>query len=266
MQPRVWLLLLFSTLLPTSFASGVLVAKHRRRFDKDNMEKLQRNRAHAFRFARFQTQAAVKAAFDGCRSRKSFKDFEGKDGRKGRICSTKLSGDWVLAESEQTAPSCTCEQVLRAYLDGALSKRWNSDKIMDVKFTRRSPRGRDAYYQQDLKIHSQRVIRSHTGIMRYSQRITIDKIGRNAYCAFVQLDPEQLSTAKKPFNSLSVYVGLQQDGDDVKIYAAGIMEVNRRVVPNLVVFDASSIAGDQAGKGTLWLASHFDAYTPKYST
>jgi len=29
-------------------------------------------------------------------------------------------------------------------------------------------------------------------------------------------------------------------------------------VPNLVVFDASGIAGSMAGKGTLWLASFFE--------
>ena len=36
------------------------------------------------------------------------------------------------------------------------------------------------------------------------------------------------------------------------------MQVNRRVVPNLVIFDASGIAGDMAGKGTLWLSGHFE--------
>jgi hypothetical protein len=58
--------------------------------------------------------------------------------------------------------------------------------------------------------------------------------------------------------SLSVYVGLQQKGDNVDIYAAGGMQVNRKVVPNLVIFDASGIAGSMAGKGTLWLSSFFD--------
>ena len=52
-----------------------------------------------------------------------------------------------------------------------------------------------------------------------------------------------------------MYVGLQQVGPDVRIYAAGVFRVNRRVVPNLVVFDASGIAGDMASKGTLWLAA-----------
>jgi len=53
-------------------------------------------------------------------------------------------------------------------------------------------------------------------------------------------------------------VGLEQNGDDVNIYAGGIMKVNRKVVPNLIVFDASGIAGSMAGKGTLWLAAHFE--------
>jgi hypothetical protein len=97
--------------------------------------------------------------------------------------------------------------------------------------------------------------------MRYSQTITIDKIGDENYCVSIRLDPDEQqsdATASKPFDSLSVYVGLQQKGDDVNIYAAGVMEVNRKVVPNLVVFDASGIAGSMAGKGTLWLASFFE--------
>ena len=43
-----------------------------------------------------------------------------------------------------------------------------------------------------------------------------------------------------------MYVGLQQVGPDVRIYAAGVFRVSRRVVPDVVVFDASGIAGDQA--------------------
>ena len=117
------------------------------------------------------------------------------------------------------------------------------------------------YYQQDLVLRSQRIIRSHTGIMKYSQIITIDKVGRDGYVVLVHLDPEKQNasaTAKKPFDSLSVYVGLEQMGDDAHIYAAGVMKVNRKVVPNLVVFDASGIAGGMAGKATLWLAGYFD--------
>jgi len=168
----------------------------------------------------------------------------------------------VLAESEQLAPSCTCDEVLRAYLDGRLQKRWSKDKVIDVTVsTHRGGRlgdGIEPYYRQDLVLHSQRVIRNHTGVMQYSQRIKVDKVGVGNYCIFVHLDPDVASTVKKPFNSLSVYVGLQQQGNDVKIYAAGVFAVNRKVVPNLVVFDASGIAGDMAGKGTLWLAGHFE--------
>ena len=51
------------------------------------------------------------------------------------------------------------------------------------------------------------------------------------YRAHVQLDPNLPASARKPFESLNVYVGLEQRGDDVHIYAAGIFEVNRRVVP-----------------------------------
>lgn len=117
------------------------------------------------------------------------------------------------------------------------------------------------YYQQDLVLRSQRIIRSHTGIMRYSQILTIDKIGNDSYSVLVRLDPEQQTastTRKRPFESLSVYVGLQQKGENVDIYAAGLMKVNRKVVPNLLIFDASGIAGSMAGKGTLWLAGYFD--------
>lgn len=147
------------------------------------------------------------------------------------------------------------------YLDGQIQKRWSADKVIEVKVSSnggRLGRGDEPYYRQDLLLHSQRVIRSRTGVMQYSQRIRVDKIGAENYCAFVQLDAHEASTVKKPFNSLSVYVGLQQEGENVKIYAAGVFEVNRKVVPNLVVFDASGIAGDMAGKGTLWLSGHFE--------
>jgi len=117
------------------------------------------------------------------------------------------------------------------------------------------------YYQQDLTLHSQRIIRSHTGIMKYTQILLIDKIGEDSYSVLVKLaDPNQdyNTTKKKPFDSLFVYVNLQQNGDNVDIYAAGLMQVNRDVVPNLIIFDASGIAGGMAGKGTLWLAGYFD--------
>ena len=247
--------LLLLVLLPTLATARVPIASHRRTYERDHSQvKLRYGKGQDFRFGRFQRPADVKRAFEDCRKLSSFKEHVGKDGRVGKVCSTKLGGDWVLAESDQIAVSTTCEQVLKAYLDGSLQKRWSADKVIDVKTTMHK---RPPYIRQDLVLHSQRVIRSHTGVMRYSQRITVDKIGSGNFVAFVELDPEVPSTEKKPFNSLAVYVGLEQVGKDVAIYAAGVFEVNRRVVPNLVVFDASGIAGDMAGKGTLWLAGHF---------
>ena len=252
------LALIFALLSTEVRASGLYVASSRRDYDRPTMQKLKHGKAHEFKFGRFQRPDVVKRAFDDCRSPSSFKLHRSKDGRVGYVCSTKLGGDWVLAESEQIAPSCTAEQVLKAYLNGGLQKKWNADKVADAKFSRRrSPNGR-AFYQQDLKLLSVRVIRSKTGPMSYSQTITVDKIGSGNYCAFVELDPNLPSSARKPFEKLGVYVGLQQRGEDVHIYACGVFEVNRRVVPNLIVFDASGIAGDMAGKGTLWLAGHFE--------
>lgn len=250
------LLALLPEIRPNAGPATLAVAQSRRDYEKAALRKLKPGRANAFTFGRFQSPAAVKAAFNQARSPDNFKRHKAKDGREGRVCSTKLGGDWVLAESEQVAPSCSAEQVLKAYLDANLQKRWNADKVSDVKFTRKVDSG-GKYYQQDIKLHSVRVIRSHTGPMSYSQRITVDKIGSGAYSAFVQLDPKLKSSARKPFESLGVHVALEQRGEDVHIYAAGVFEVNRRVVPNLLVFDASGIAGDMAGKGTLWLAGHF---------
>jgi hypothetical protein len=129
------------------------------------------------------------------------------------------------------------------------------------------------FYLQDLLLKSQRVIRSQTGPMRYQQIIEIDKVGEHNYAILVHLlknkkgndrFPEQMdltgtitSTVKKPFESLEVYVGLEQMGRNVKIYAAGVFEVNRKVVPKIIVFDTSGFAGSIAGKGTLWLAGYF---------
>jgi hypothetical protein len=175
------------------------------------------------------------------------------------VSSTKLGGDWVLAESEQIAPDCTTDDVVKAYLTGALQEQWNKKEVLECRFKV------DHFgkcYHQDLVLRSQRVIKSQTGVMRYSQRITIDKIGDQNYTVMVQLDPKHQSksttTSKKPFDSLSVYVGLEQKDKDVHIYAAGVMKVNRKVVPNLIIFDASGIAGQMAGKGTLWLAGFFE--------
>jgi hypothetical protein len=247
-------------------------------------------------FERCQSPSSIQKSLQSARRRSPLKWFQGKDGRKGYVSSTKLTGDWVLAESQQLAANCTTNEVLQAYLSGDLQQRWNNKEVIQTSFHQKSyeeddekdshlamefkrlgskaQRGpfrtkRDTkrwqqsgiYYQQDLVLRSQRIIRSHTGIMRYSQNILIDKIGHDSYTVLVRLDPQQQpasATSKKPFESLSVYVGLQQRGNDVDIYAAGVMKVNRKIVPNLVVFDASGIAGSMAGKGTLWLAGHFD--------
>eukprot|EP00980_Cylindrotheca_fusiformis_P003360 scaffold747_cov120-Cylindrotheca_fusiformis.AAC.16 len=247
-----------------------------------------------FRFERFQSPKSIQRALQSVRRKSPFKWFEGKDGRKGFVSSTKLAGDWVLAESQQVATDCTTHEVLQAYLSGDLQQKWNKKEVLFCRFRQKKFEDEDSIsenksrllggktrrvtfrkgnkklgkgqqlgvcYQQDLLLQSQRVIRSHTGVMKYSQEILIDKIGDDNYAVLVRLDPRKQmehTTAKKPFESLSVYVGLQQRGKDVDIYAAGVMQVNRKVVPNLVVFDASGIAGSMAGKGTLWLAGHFD--------
>ena len=129
----------------------------------------------------------------------------------------------------------------------------------------------EPHYQQDLVLKSQRIIRTTTGIMQYSQTICIDQIGGQPqhdttstavatpkYVVRVQLLPDAPQTTdRKPFEALSVYVHLEQQGPHVHVYAAGLMKVNRRVIPQILGFDASGIAGGMAGKGTLWLAAHF---------
>jgi hypothetical protein len=222
-----------------------------------------------------------------------FQKYQGTNHREGLIRSHKLSGtDWVVAESKQVALDCTPEEVLETYLSGALQEEWNRDKVKKCTITRRFATADDDtdrnhnYYQQDLVLRPQRIITSSTGVMRYSQKITVDKILGNGnqdghdknnmarYCISIQLWKEGVSsttTKKKPFEALSVYVHLEpklqeQQREEtaaaaprcnVHIYAAGIMKVNRQVVPNLGVFDASGIAGSMAGKGTLWLSGYF---------
>jgi hypothetical protein len=291
-------ILLLQVLLPKSFhchamrmkaSNDIAIASYRDAYDDNENkqhEELQYGKAADFRFRRFQSPATIKKALSASRRGSSFKLYQGKDGRKGQVSNTKLGGDWVLAESEQVAVKCSTEDVLRAYLSGDLQQRWNAKQVLEcqikVKKAHPNPHSNKkimntknpwgsrskggikhsgGYYQQELVLRSQRIIRSHTGLMRYSQTISIDKIGDENYCVSIRLDPDEQqsnATARKPFDSLSVYVGLQQKGDDVIIYAAGVMEVNRKVVPNLVVFDASGIAGSMAGKGTLWLASFFE--------
>jgi len=288
---------------------------------------IKKGSGQCFSFQRFQSPAAILSAFNSVRSSSSsFKWFERKD-RKGYFSSTKLGGDWVLAESKQVAVDCTTEEVLRVYLSGELQAKWNAKNLLECYFTKLrndniidqnddnvvhcqpsiNPQRRISWtksseksnvkkrqkskhrsddgdvvgdtflYRQDLLCKSQRVIRSHTGIMRYQQIIEIDKVGHNNYSVLVRLlNDEQKknrqndkvehdnnaitrTTAKKPFESLQVYINLEQTQDgNVDIYAAGVFEVNRQVVPNLIVFDTSGIAGSIAGKGTLWLAAYFD--------
>ena len=95
---RPQLLLLITLAGP---AAGICVAGHRRDFSTETLGKLRADDADAFRFGRFQSIEAVKRAFNDVRSTTSFRPHKGKDGRRGAYCSTKLSGDWVLAESEQ---------------------------------------------------------------------------------------------------------------------------------------------------------------------
>ena len=302
--------------------------------DGAQQEQIKKGHGRSFSFLKFQSPLAICKAFDSVRSSSSFKWFEGVD-RKGYFSSTKLGGDWVLAESKQVAVDCTTEEVLRVYLSGELQAKWNEKNLLECCFTKLQKNNNDRsgnstqnvnnnnnsnnnglshkanlwtrskgnsynnksqsqhrldcagaigdsyFYRQDLLLKSQRVIRSHTGIMKYQQIIEIDKVGRNNYSILVRLlknknennrkndqvegtDSSAITTtAKKPFESLQVYVNLEQDGKDVNIYAAGVFEVNRQVVPNLIVFDTSGIAGSIAGKGTLWLAAYFEKWREK---
>lgn len=261
----------------TSNQKVVAITGYREKFDNGKQQKdLTVHDVENFRFERFQSPMTIKKALETLNRKSPLKWFQGKDGRKGFVSSTKLAGDWVLAESQQVAVKCTAEEVLQAYLSGDLQEQWNEKEVLECRFHTKTYHNDDEnskksinddlllgkYYQQDLILRSQRVITSHTGEMRYSQNLVIDKIGNDGYSVIVRLDPKnQKESTKRPFESLSVYVGLQQRNDDVDIYAAGVMKVNRKVVPNLVVFDASGIAGSMAGKGTLWLAGFFDKRT-----
>lgn len=228
---------------------------------------LQKDDPESFSFGRFQAPSAVHRALGGVRSAEtSFRSYRGRDGREGRVAATRLGGDWVLAESHQTAVACTPQQVMAAYLSGDLQTQWNRDTVLACGIVpeQAARNGGGSCWRQDLVLRSQRIIARSTGVMRYSQRITVDQIGgQGHYCVTVQLDPESSATTRKPFEALTVYISLQpnsQNPGDVDLYAAGLMKVNRSVVPKLgPLFDASGIAGSMAGKGTLWLAAHFGA-------
>ena len=236
-------------------AEGVTFNRWRRNYASPSLlKKLRYGDAGSFSFGRYQSPDAIDKAMSGCRSSSSFKHHSAKDGRDGFYCSTRLGGDWVLAESKQIAKNCNPSEVLDAYLDGSQQKKWNEDKVQDIKITRTGP----GWYKQEMVLKPQRVLTGKTTIMRYTQIIRVDKIGSDSYNAYVQLDLNAKSNTKqRPFDILEVNVSVKQVGDDVHIYAAGLMRVNRSIVPNLIVFDASGIAGAMAGKGTLWLSSHF---------
>lgn len=228
--------------------------KYRRSYNTDPLKRLKFGHADEFSFGRFQTGEAIERAMNDCRSTKSFKHYNSKDGREGTYCSTRLGDDWVLAESKQIAKNCRPEEVLDAYLDGENQKRWNKDKVKDIGIKRTG----FGVYRQEMVLKPQRVLTGKTTVMRYTQVVRVDMIGKRGFNAFVELDANsKTNTAQRPFDVLAVNVSLEQVGEDVNIYAAGLMRVNRSVVPNLIVFDASGIAGAMAGKGTLWLSSHF---------
>ena len=234
--------------------AGVTFNQHKRSYVRNALSKLKYGSADTFNFGRFQSPDAIDGAMSVCRSSRSFKYHSAKDGKEGYYCSTRLGGDWVLAESKQVAKDCVPAEVLAAYLDGSNQKKWNEDKVLDINISRTG----NGLYRQQMVLKPQRVLTGKTTVMRYTQKIRVDKIGSNNYNAFVELDTKSKSNTKlRPFHILKVNVGLEQVGNDVHIYAAGIMKVNRKIVPNLVIFDASGIAGAMAGKGTLWLSKHF---------
>lgn len=102
------------------------------------------------------------------------------------------------------------------------------------------PRDDEPHYQQELLVlKSQRIIRTTTRIMQYSQAICIDQIGGQPPCCHwivlplqdttqhvvrVQLMPKAPHTTdRKPFEALNVDVHLEQQGPHVYVYAAGLM-------------------------------------------
>ena len=251
---------LFSILLALTAISSVesrvrvTYEQFKRHFDtRTKLEKIKYGHAEDFTFGRFQSPESIEQALESCRKPSSFRHYA-HGLREGLYCSTKMGGDWVLAESKQIAKSCTPEEVLQAYLDGENQKRNNPDKVKLCTISRSGP----GTYSQEMVLLPQRVLSGKTTEMRYTQKIRVDKIGNFGYNALVELDPTSKSTTKlKPFDKLKVNVSLKQVGNDVHIYACGLMRVNRKIVPNLYIFDASGIAGAMAGKGTLWLSSHF---------
>merc|ERR1719291_908814 len=106
----------------------------------------------------------MEQAMDGCRSASSFRRYS-RNGMDGRYCSTRLGGDWVLAESKQVARNCRPAEVLQAYLDGDNQRKSNPDKVRSCVISRVGP-GR---YKQEMRLKPQRVLTGMTTEMRYTQ-------------------------------------------------------------------------------------------------
>jgi hypothetical protein len=211
--------------------AGITFNQYRRNYAREVLKKLKYGEAGTFNFGRFQSPNAVDKAMSGCRSSKSFKYHHAKDGREGYYCSTRLDGDWVLAESKQVAMDCVPAEVLAAYLDGTNQKKWNEDKVSDVKVSRVGP----GLYRQAMVLKPQRVLTGKTTVMRYTQKIRVDKIGKGNYNALVELDTTSKSNTKlRPFHILKVNVGLEQVGNDVHIYGKRIYTDMKLTVELLV--------------------------------
>ena len=227
--------------------AGVRISfnNYRRNYEKTTLKKLKYGHVDEFTFGRFQSSDAIDKAMSSCRALSSFRHHTSKDGREGHYCSTRLGGDWVLAESKQIAKNCRPSEVLSAYLDVACQKKWNADKVKDIKITQTGP----GLYRQQMMLKPQCLLTGKTSSMRYTQLIRVDKIDDN-YNAYVELDVSaKMNTNQQPFDILAVNVSLKQVGEDVQIYAAGVMHVNCIIIPNFIVFDASGITGAMAGKG-----------------
>ena len=124
--------LIFAVLLISLAEARVRVTfnRFRRSYSRDGLKKLKYGHAEYFSFGRFQPPDAIDKAMP--RSSSYFKHHTTKDGRDGYYCSTRLGGDWVLAESKQVAKSCNPAEVLAAYLDDENQKKWNEDKVQDI--------------------------------------------------------------------------------------------------------------------------------------
>ena len=67
------------------------------------------------------------------------------------VSSTKLVGDWVLAESQQVAVKCTTQEVLQAYPSGDLQQQWNKKEVLECSFKQRTTLPSAASDETDFK-------------------------------------------------------------------------------------------------------------------